>query len=113
MAGKQTQRWDLSVDGHDHHVEVEGSFSRAIRWHVDGDLVATKKTADDNVSLDAEPDSGHAIRLTFSALGHPNRVTLFEGDDRMTAKARAATGTGGLDLDPEPGSPALAGSPRR
>jgi hypothetical protein len=106
VAGKETQRWDLTVHGQKHRVEVQGSVSRTIRWHVDDGLVATKKSADDNVSLEAEPDIGHAIRLKFSVLGHARRVTLFEGDDDMPAKARAAIGVGGIDLDPEPGSPA-------
>lgn len=68
MAGKGTQRWDLTVHGQHHRVDVYGSFPRTIRWHVDDDLVATKKSADDHVSLEADPDNGQAIGLRFSAL---------------------------------------------
>jgi len=106
MAGKKTQRWDLTVHGHKHRVEVQGSVSRTIRWQVHDELVATKKSAKDNVTLEAGPDVGQTIELEFSVLGHAKRVTLFEGDDNMPAEATAAIGTGGIDLDPEPGSPA-------
>jgi hypothetical protein len=100
------QRWDLTVREHHHRVEVEGSVSRTVRWYVDDELVATEKSADDNVQLAAEPDTGQAVGVRFTSLGRPKRVTLFEAEGDVPAKARAAIGTGGYDLDPEPGSPA-------
>ena len=109
MSGPQAQRWELDVGGRRHRVEVVGSFSRTVRWHVDGRLVATKRSSEDHLrlrpgdGLDAgdEPDLG-ALRLSFSSLGRPRRVTWYDPD----TGARALLGVGGLDLDPEPGSPA-------
>jgi hypothetical protein len=103
---EKLHRWHLTVDGHTHRVEVEGSWSRTIRWYVDDELVATKKSSEDKVSLASDAESGQAVGLRFTALGRARRVTLFEGDDKVPAKAQAAIGTGGVDLDPEPGSPA-------
>lgn len=106
MARKETQRWDLSVHGQTHRVEVQGSVFRTIRWHVDDDLVATKRTTKDNVSLEAETDIGHALELQFDVLGHTKRATLYERGDTMLERVGGAMGHGGIDLDPEPGSPA-------
>ena len=106
MADKETQRWELTVRGRHHRVEVEGSLSRTIRWYVDDVLVASKKTYEHDVQLEAEQGAGEAIGLTSSVLGRARRVTLFEGDDAMGAEARALLDMGGIDLDPEPGSPA-------
>jgi hypothetical protein len=105
MAG-DTQRWDLTVGGHHHRVEVDGSVSRTIRWCVDDELVATKRSSDDKVVLVPETGNGQAVGLRFNVLGRPRRMTLFEGDDKVSAKAQAVIGTGGIDLDPEPGSSA-------
>jgi hypothetical protein len=102
----ETHRWHLTVDGRVHRVEVEGTWSRTIRWYVDGELVATKRSSDDKPVLEPEQDIGTGVGLRFNALGRARRVTLFEGDDKVPAKAQAAIGTGGIDLDPEPGSPA-------
>jgi hypothetical protein len=103
------QAWELALDGHTHRVEVRGSVSRRLRWCVDGDLVAEKKTSDDKVQLadQARPELG-AVGIRFSGLGRPRRATLFEHDptETLDASARALTGLGGLDLAPEPGSPA-------
>lgn len=148
---KPPQRWDLSVHGRRHRVEVvSGSVSRTITWHVDGRLVATRRSADEHVRLkpgdglddesgaddepaadpEAEPatdtgtDTGTdvddqaraddqagatdlgAVGVRFTTFGRPRRATWYEADGRMSASARAAIGTGGIDLDPEPGSPA-------
>jgi hypothetical protein len=105
MAG-ETQRWELAVRGHRHRVEIDGSVSRTIRWFVDEQLVASKKSSENDVQLEPEADTGEAIGARFTALGRPRRVTLFEGDDDTPAMLRAVVGTGGLDLDPEPGSAA-------
>jgi hypothetical protein len=103
---EETHRWHLTVDGRDHRVEVEGTWSRTIRWYVDDEVVATKKSSEDKVTLEPETENGLAVGLRFSSLGRARRVTLFEGDDNVPAKAKAVIGTGGLDLDPEAGSPA-------
>ncbi|WNB85536.1 hypothetical protein [Cellulomonas sp. ATA003] len=151
---KPPQRWDLSVHGRRHRVEVvSGSVSRTITWHVDGRLVATRRSADEHVRLkpgdglddesgaddepaadpEAEPatdtgtDTGTdvddqaraddqagatdlgAVGVRFTTFGRPRRATWYEADGRMSASARAAIGTGGIDLDPEPGSPRRSG----
>ena len=106
MAGSGTQRYDLAVGGHEHRVEVEGTVSRTIRWYVDGELVATATSAEDKPVLEAEPARDEAVGLAFGVLGHPQRVTLFQANGDVPARARAVLGTGGIDLDPEPGSPA-------
>jgi hypothetical protein len=108
-------RWELTVHGRHHRVEVEGSFSRTVRWYVDDVLVATKKSTEDKVTVEPEPQSENepdgagevgALGLRFSALGRAKRVTLHEPGGDVPAMTRAAIGTGGIDLDPEPGSPA-------
>jgi hypothetical protein len=103
------QAWELALDGHTHRVEVRGSVSRRLQWHVDGELVAEKKTTDDKVQLsdEARPELG-VVGVRFSGLGRPRRATLFEHDPTkdLDASARALAGLGGLDLGPEPGSPA-------
>ena len=110
MSDEETHRWHLTEDGRVHRVEVEGTWSRTIRWYVDDELLATKRSSDDKVSLEpggeSASENGLAVGLRFNALGRARRVTLFEGDDKVPAKAQAAIGTGGIDLDPEPGSPA-------
>lgn len=45
------QAWELTLDGHTHRVEVRGSMSRRLRWYVDQELVAEKKSSDDKVQL--------------------------------------------------------------
>ncbi len=122
MAGDQVQRWELVASGLHHRVAVTGSFVRTVTWHVDGRLVAAKRSSDDTVRLrpgdrlptsgppagpDAEepPDVG-ALAVAFSSLGRPKRATWYRADGDVPATARALLGTGGIDLEPEPGSPA-------
>ncbi|WP_222193708.1 hypothetical protein [Modestobacter italicus] len=123
MADSPVQRWDLTAHGRQHRVEVTGSFTRTITWHVDEVLVAAKKSTDDTVRLtpgdrldrssragavadrDGRPDVG-AVAVTFTALGRPKRATWYQAEGRASAGTRAALGTGGIDLEPEPGSPA-------
>ena len=100
------ERWDLTVHGAQHRVEIEGSVTRTVRWFRDDVLVASRRTADDTVRLVPGPDAPQAVRVAFTALGRTRRVTLYEGEGEVTAEARAVLGTGGVDLDPEPGSPA-------
>lgn len=106
MAVNKTQSWALTLRGRHHRVDVDGSVSRSVRWYVDDALVALTKSSDDHVVLEAKPDATDALGLKFDALGRAKRVTLYEGDDDVDAQARATLGTGGIDLDPEPGSAA-------
>ncbi len=104
-------------------MEVTGSFSRTVTWHVDGRLVAAKKSSEDTVRLrtgdrlgksggsvtdadgEGRPDVG-AIGVKFTAFGRPRRVTWYRADGDVSATTHALLGRGGIDLDPEPGSPA-------
>ncbi|MCD4524334.1 hypothetical protein [Nocardioides sp. cx-173] len=92
------QTWELRVEGRSHRVEVYGSVSRRIQWWVDGDLVLERRSADDKprFSLKERPELG-SLTLRFSGLGKPRRATV-------VAPGQLA----GIDLDPEPGSPAAA-----
>jgi hypothetical protein len=94
------------VDGRHHRVQVRGSVLRTIEWYVDDELVATKKSSDDNVAVESDRLDALAVGLKFTALGRAKRVTLYASEGDVPASARALLGTGGLDLDPEPGSPA-------
>lgn len=180
-SSKHLQRWDIEVHGRHHRVEVDSSgWSRVIRWYVDGERVAEKKSGDESLYLspgdgldetdsDEDDDSGVAtsdsddllgevgdsgddqpagrspshehegpaelgvIGAKFSSLGKPRRVTWFgqerldadpdeestddadepdesdesgDGKKPSRAMAHAVLGVGGIDLDPEPGSPA-------
>lgn len=101
------QVWDLTVAGVRHRVEVRGSFVRRVRWFVDGECVAEKKSSEDALRL-THPEHG-TVGVWHSALGRPRRSTLFRAEHGApSASARALTGLGGLDLTPEPGSPAAA-----
>lgn len=121
VSSKTPQRWDLAVAGLHHRVEVvDHALSREISWYVDDELVASKKTSDDNVELEPgaglgtpdpepesdDPDPRGALGLKFTTLGRPRRVTWYEPDDDVGAAAHAVLGTGGIDLVPEPGSKA-------
>jgi hypothetical protein len=85
-----TQVWRLTVDGREHRVEADLGTSRRLRWYVDDELVAEKKSMSEKVGL--ESSSGR-LRLRFGTLGGPQRATLLDDAD-------------GLDLVPEPDSPA-------
>jgi hypothetical protein len=108
MAGKATQRWELVLRGQRHRVEMEGSLVRTTRWYLDDELVATKRSTRSSLSLATEAAVGQAVGqavgVSFGVLGDARRVTLFEDDDKMPATELADIGTGGIDLDPEPGS---------
>jgi hypothetical protein len=99
-----TARWHLTLAGLEHRVEIVGTVSRTSSWYVDDELVASKKSTEDRVVLEDAGFGDRAVGLTFDALGRARRVTVFEGDGTLKAKARAALGTGGIDLDPEAGS---------
>lgn len=98
-ADKPLQAWGLRVDGRTHRVEVRGSVSRRIQWWVDDELVLDKKSADDKPRLTAgeRPELG-TLALRFSGLGKPRRATVVPPGELL----------GGIDLDPEPGSPAAS-----
>jgi len=98
---ERCHRWFLTTSGRQHRVEVSGSFDRTVAWYVDDHLIATKKSSQDNVHLkpgdgsdghesvvgqalltaassdtmaQAQPGAGD-IRVTFTGLGRPKRVT--------------------------------------
>ena len=96
--------WHLTAHGRTHRVEVVGTGLRTVRWHLDGHLVTEKQTAQDSIQLEAGADGDLAIRVRFNALGGAKRVTLYQRDGELGSKARAVLGSGGIDLDPEPGS---------
>ncbi|MPV36281.1 hypothetical protein [Georgenia subflava] len=102
----EIQRWDLTVRGRRHRVEITGGAPRTVRWYADDDLLATRTTADDTVRLAPEDGGTEAVRVKFTALGRTRRVTLFEDTAEQDAEAQALLGLGGIDLDPEAGSPA-------
>lgn len=107
----EQQRWDLTVAGRAHRVEIEGSFSRTTSWYVGDELVGQKKTSDERVQLDGAQHpatAGQAVGVKFDGLGRVRRVTLYEGDESTGAMAQAVLGTGGIDFDPAPGSRAAA-----
>ncbi|WP_380169031.1 hypothetical protein [Jannaschia sp. R86511] len=106
----EVERWSLEHHGRSHVVLVEASgWGRRLQWRVDGGLVAERRTSDEKVHLapggDAPADAG-ALVLRFGWVGPARRVTLFGPSDDLDASARALVGVGGVDLRPDPGSPA-------
>ena len=98
----ETERWRLHDGEREHVVEItEAGLARRLTWLVDGEEVATKKTSEDRAVLDGEGVGAVGVRLP-RLTGPARRVTLFEDE------ARAHTGLGGTDLDPEPGTRAAA-----
>ncbi len=107
MSDRPPQRFDLTMSGRTHRVEVQdGALRREIRWYVDDELAAVTKTADDKVTLTPDDPELGLLALRFSTFGHPRRATWFEPGEEQTAKA--GVGIGGIDLDPAPGSRAAA-----
>jgi hypothetical protein len=109
---KDPQVWELEIDGRLHRVETStpGWINKVV-WSVDGERVAEKASSvDDNLHLGLGKDEDGAdelgaLKVRFTGTGRPRRVTHFDGD-RTTAMTKATIGTGGTDLDPEPGSKA-------
>lgn len=115
---KSAQGWLLDV-GEERHTVMAREVSwthREIVWRIDGRIVASKRSSEEKVVLrpgeavkeaaelapEADPGlAAGAIRVVFTALGSPRRAIWFEGPD---GTARAHTGMGGVDLEPEPGS---------
>lgn len=89
-----TQTWTTTVDGRDHRVEADEGFSRTVRWYVDGELAAEKKSMAEKVTLTAETGK---LEVRFSTLGAPRRATLLSDGGPLAD---------GVDLVPEPGSKA-------
>ena len=85
-----TQVWRLSVDGREHRVEADPGTSRRLRWYVDDELVAEKKSMDEKVKIES---TAGRLQVRFSTLGAPRRATLADDAD-------------GHDLVPDPGSAA-------
>ncbi len=107
MSDRPPQRFDLTVSGRTHRVEIQdGALRREIRWYVDDQLAAVTRTADEKVRLKPDDPELGLLALRFSMLGHPRRATWFEPGEEEAAKA--AVGIGGIDLDPAPGSRAAA-----
>ena len=73
------------------------SMAHDVRWYVEGELHAEKKTWDDKAVV--KHDDGQLV-VRYSGLGAPRRATLYGLDE----DAGARTGLGGVDLVPEPGS---------
>lgn len=108
MAEDPLQTWHLTVAGRDHRVVVSGSMRHRASWYVGDELVAQESSLEEKLHLKAEdqPDLG-AVVMRFGVLGTPRRATLFEpSDDGPPIELKELAGLGGLDLDPEPGSPA-------
>jgi hypothetical protein len=103
----------MEIDGREHRVEtsVGDGWRNEATWWVDGEEIATATSrVEDNLYLVVSEDhelaaSLGAVRARFTGLSKPLRATWFEGE-RRTAEAAARIGVGGLDLVPEPGSPA-------
>ena len=108
-----SQVYEMVIDGRRHRVEtsVGDGWSNSATWWVDDEELATAKSSTaDNLYLVADEDHEladevGAVRARFTTLSKPVRATWFEGD-RSAAEAKAQVGVGGLDLVPEPGSPA-------
>ncbi|WP_028643921.1 hypothetical protein [Nocardioides sp. URHA0020] len=88
----RTQVWRLGVDGHEHRIEADLGSSRLLRWYVDDALVTERTSRSEKVGLTS---AAGKVRLRFGTLGGPQRATLLNETD-------------GLDLVPDPGSPAAA-----
>ena len=96
------QIWTLEHEGRQHRVEASGSTAHVVRWYVDDELLAEKKTWDDKVSVEAPGEAAEKLLVRYSGLGKPRRATLLAMDDDVAALA----GLGGVDLVPAPGSAA-------
>lgn len=129
------QEWELDTGTRRHRVVTAEGGTNVAAWYVDGELVARKKVTEDEVVLvpgdrvaaedgpsDDEPESPEtdeteaddepvgAIRVKRTWTGDARRVSWFAPTKtlgvRISAKTAAHTDVGGLDLDPDPGSPA-------
>lgn len=102
----EPERWRLERDDAEHVVSIasDGVFQRKFRWSIDGTPVAEKRTSDDRFTLAAD-DQPFAITIRMAQFSDSaRRVQLFTGEDSTVVKATAATGIGGTDLLPAPGT---------
>lgn len=101
------QTWTLRAGGRDHRVTADGGFRHAVEWWVDEELVATRTATEERIRLEAD---GHgSLEVRHSTLGAPRRATWHApSDPHGPPDPGALAGLGGLDLTPEPGSPAAA-----
>ncbi|MFC7495274.1 MULTISPECIES: hypothetical protein [unclassified Nocardioides] len=85
-----TQTWTSTVEGRTHRVEADEGLSRRVRWYVDDELAAEKKSMDEKIRLEAPTGR---LEVRFSTLGAPRRATVHTDGDEV-------------DLVPAPGSKA-------
>ena len=101
------QKWELDTGSYYLQATTKDKDSSYLTvWSVDGKVVAKGKAAHDIHVLKPPRDRTElgAVRIQFSILGGARRVTWYPPDKASTWKARL--GIGGVDLCPEPGSPA-------
>ena len=84
-----TQVWRLTVDGRAHRVEADPGTSRRLRWYVDDDLVAEKKSMDEKVRLECA--------------GRPARRPLLHARARRGGRPSSTAPTAAT-WSPDPGS---------
>jgi hypothetical protein len=82
-----TQLWELRIDGVAHRVTATTGLRHYAEWYADGERVAARGGLEGRLRLHS--DEHGRLEVRYAALGTPRRATL-----------------GGLDLVPEPGSPA-------
>lgn len=82
-----TQVWSGTVAGRTHRVEADDGFTRTVRWYVDGELAAEKRSAEEKVRLEAGDDR---LEVRFTSLGAPRRATVRDVDLVPTAGSKAA-----------------------
>jgi len=98
------QIWTLEHGGRQHRVVASGGTAHVVRWYVDDELLAEKKSWNDKFTVEAPGDGAEKVRVRYSGLGTPRRATLFAKDEDVAER----TGLGGVDLIPEPGSRSAA-----
>lgn len=87
MVAEENQVWRLTSTDVEHRVVAHGGLRHYAEWYADDVKVAAKGGMEGKLRL-TDDDHG-TLEVRFSGLGKPQRATL-----------------GGLDLVPEPGSPA-------
>lgn len=107
MGDKPIQVWTLQVAAQQHLVTSQEAAwaKRLVVWCVDGIEVARKTSNEDKMVLvptDSADKAFGAMRVLHSSLSAPRRAIWFEGPE---AHGAAHLGVGGVDLEPEPGSP--------
>ncbi|TYL49733.1 hypothetical protein FXB39_12230 [Nocardioides sp. BGMRC 2183] len=88
------QIWEGEIAGRAHRVELSGDFFPRATWYVDGEQVADGSASERKSTLHAD-EVGRVVVRT-STLGKGRRATVLGPDELV----------GGVDLSPEPDSPA-------